>query len=64
MLNRLKSLAQRLQRFHREQIKLYQQTIEQQQNRLLYAIKNRQRNERQRLNDVQKDSKTTVFKPA
>ena len=55
MLNRLKSLAQRLQRFHPEyQIKLYQQTIEQQQNRLLYAIKNRQRNERQRLNDVQK----------
>ena len=55
MLNRLKSLAQRLQRFHPEnQIKLYQQAIEQQQNRLLCAIKNRQRNERQRLNDVQK----------
>ena len=48
-------MAQRLQRFHPEnQIKLYQQAIEQQQNRILYAIKNRQHNERRRLNDVQK----------
>ena len=54
-LTRLKSLAQRLERFHPEnQIKLYQESIKQLQNRLLYAIKNRQRNERQRLNDVQK----------
>jgi exodeoxyribonuclease VII large subunit len=54
-LNRLKNLTQRLQRFHPEnQIKLYQQAIEQQQNRILYAIKNRQHNERRRLNDVQK----------
>jgi exodeoxyribonuclease VII large subunit len=53
--HRLKNLTQRLQRFHPEnQIKLYRQTIEQQQSRLLYATKIRQRNERKNLQDLQK----------
>ena len=53
--HRLKNLTQRLQRFHPEnQIKLYRQTIEQQQSRLLYATKIRQRNERKHLQDLQK----------
>ena len=54
-LNRLKSLAQRLQHFHPEhQIKLYRQAVIQQQNRILYVIKNRQSNERQRICNLQK----------